>query len=554
MIYQHLYNGKKIPCIHTGMNPRSFAQSTLTGLMHETGYRIGQDGRTVPFLLDNTLCITEHGCEWIVLPLPFYDGEPLMSTYDESSFVLPDSPLPITKNRAEKAQQMCRLFSKLITASEKKTISPAFLYAAAAAGDVCFLSGQNEDLIVLPPHLILSCRNAHTEHAVFYTAQVHPDGQNAEMKAVAFFLAALLYRCLSGYQPFFSTVTHKACRGKSKPLCSTEDMIQNIRTSSFIPFSFLCPNSTSALATAIDSGLSHHTIQDASEIVWQLCSFGTQNEPLITDTAVYPYNSVKIFIQKKQKKNTYKYFFKKHTGKLVGIAAGVAILCTLCTLLVLKWHMPPDTAGKSAEEIVHLFYHAINSLEHGQLGMYTRGAAGALYEKPLLNLFFASTMRETFERKKPYYTPQEFLALCKSIYTEIPESSGKTLLYHKGRAALKGGAVYGLSHLSITPIEETDETAYFDVSFYYWLPIFPAEAAEQLLNSTPEEAARYDVFPLQITFHQDTVQLSQINNVWYITNIRIEQRQLAETAVEHLFDYFIDTIDNKDIPLYLQDE
>ena len=581
MIYQYFYHGKDVPCIHTGLSPRSFAQSRLTALMHETGYRIKPDGSALPFTLDTTFCIVEHDCEWIVLPLPFDDGTPLTAHHNGMVAALPDSPVPLTKKAIEAAHRICRLFANLTIAVEKKTIPPAFLYAAAAAGEICFLSGQGGELLVLPPHLMMCCRNAHTECAAFYAAQVHPRGQEAAMKAVAFFLAAMLYRCLSGYQPFFTALTHSASGTRSNTPSSAEAVIQSIQASAFVPFKILCPASSTVLAYTLDAGLrlgaeaaaaeaeclhTNRPPHSAESIVQQLCSLGGENQFSVSDTAadlleddvpqadelqIYSSNSVRMFIQKQQRKHTCRYFFRKYIGKLAAAAAGIAVVCTVCVLVLMQWYAPPEHAGKPAEEVVRLFYAAINSLEHGQLSNYTQKSAGTLYEKPLLNLFFAATMRETFERKKPYYTPDEFLLLCKNSYANIPADSKKELLYQKGTAALKGGAVYGLSHLTITPVKETDTAACFTVSFYYWLPIFPEETATQLLNSTPEELAAYPLFPLHITFHRDTVYLTHIHDAWYINEIKIEQRQLEADTGEQLFDYFIE---GKELPRYLQSE
>ena len=213
-IILHQINGAAYCCLASGMEPRAFAHSAVTDYLHDACLRIAPDGTVQEFYLNETVTFfnTEKGREEVGIVLPLREAQPLIGLAcldtDAAAGAFCD---PQALFRAEAVlRKLYRLFSYLIAAYKQGAVSEAFFRAAVSA-PLCLLAeggadGGAQDLIVLPPRLVLRYVTAETAAALrFHYPWVHPDAERVPLNDAAFFfLATLSYACITGAPPFNS--------------------------------------------------------------------------------------------------------------------------------------------------------------------------------------------------------------------------------------------------------------------------------------------------------------------------------------------------------------
>lgn len=251
--------------------------------------------------------------------------------------------------------------------------------------------------------------------------------------------------------------------------------------------------------------------------------------------------ALEAFIQTARKRISRKRFVRRNRGKIAAAAVLCAALIAITAAVVAHIRKPPATAGMSAEAVIRGFYTAVGTLDQTITGAYTKNNAGTSYDNLMVYLYVTGKTREAYERKKIYYTPQEFLTLCQSV-------RGADALVSKADAvieSLNGGSVYGISGLTITP---ATQTGWFDVQFYHWLPVFSSEEAEAaakiiekaLKSSTDDpdtELSERSAFPVQVLYKHDRVQIISVNGSFFIGVIEsIESAVVAASSTALLND------------------
>ena len=279
--------------------------------------------------------------------------------------------------------------------------------------------------------------------------------------------------------------------------------------------------------------------------------------------------ALEAFIQTARKDINRKRFIRRNRGKIAATAVLCAALIAVTAASVVYIRKPPATAGLSAEAVIRGFYTAVGTLDQTITGAYTKHNAGASYDNLMVYLYVTGKTREAYERKKIYYTPQEFFTLCKSVLAadaagsdaagnnamNVPpeqERDRTAKLIHDKQAVVKllnGGSVYGISSLTITPAAQT---GWFDVRFYHWLPVFSseeAEAAAQLFEaqekpqaqnvqqgqeasaSAPDAAlSERLVFPVQVLYKHDRVQVISVKGSFFIGAIESVENTLVAAS------------------------
>ena len=234
---------------------------------------------------------------------------------------------------------------------------------------------------------------------------------------------------------------------------------------------------------------------------------------------------------------------------------------------------PPETAGMSAEAVIRDFYTAVGTLDQTITGAYTKNKAAALYDGLMVHLYVTGKTREAYERKKIYYTPQEFFNLCESARSAdvVPAADTATGMNAAGSQAasalqeqergrdmearlirykkaviklLGGGSVYGISGLEIVPAAQT---GWFDVTFYHWLPIFSSEEAEAAakamekaleapVSASDTELSERNAFPVQVLYKHDRVQVISIKGSFFIGAIESAESTVAAGSSDTLLE------------------
>jgi len=597
------------------MEPRAFAHSAVTDYLHDACLRIAPDGTVQEFYLNETVTFfnTEKGREEVGIVLPLREAQPLIGfaclDTDAAAGAFRD---PQALFRAEAVlRKLYRLFSCLLTAYQHGTVSED-CFRAAMSAPLCLLAeggidGGAQDLIVLPPRLVLRCVTAETAAALrFHYPWVHPDAERVLLDdAASFFLATLSYACITGAPPFNSAaVPFAAVDGDD--FCANgaaEQLVQNIRDGVYVPVELRCPALCPQFARLIDDGFAvaagqgsakttgqHGSVKSAGHksidlekaagggimpncravpllpLVEQLCSHCDESLPLFAgmqaaEDSAQQQAALEAFVQTARKRISRKRFVRQNSGKIAAVAVLCAALITVTAAVVVHLRKPPETAGMSAEAVIHGFYTAVGTLDQTITGAYTKNKAAALYDGLMVHLYVTGKTREAYERKKIYYTPQEFFNLCESAWSAaaVPAADDDLIRYKKAVIKLLGGgSVYGISGLEIVPAAQI---GWFDVMFYHWLPIFSSEEAEAAakamekaleapVSASDAELSERSAFPVQVLYKHDRVQIISVKGSFFIGAIESAESTVAADSSNALLEDC--ALPSADRPAYLK--
>ena len=597
----HQINGAEYCLLASEMEPRVFAHSAAVDYIHDACFRIAPDGTAHEFHLNETVTFfnTEKGREEVGIVLPLREAQPLIGlacpdTGDAATGAFCD---PQALLRAEDVlRKLYRLFSCLLAAYQHGTVSEDFFRAAVSA-PLCLLAeggtdGGAQDLIVLSPRLTLRCVTAETAAALrFQYPWVHPDAERVSLDdAASFFLATLSYACITGAPPFNSAAVPFAAVDTAESCGSSaaEQLVQNIRDGIYVPVELRCPALLPEFARLIDDGLAvaagrgsakttgqlssvksagHKSIglEKAADgdimpncrtapmlpLVEQLCSHCDESLPLFTgihaDGVPAQRVALEAFIQTARKRIGRKRFVRRNSGKIAAAAVLCAALIAVTAAMVMHIRKPPETAGMSAEAVIRGFYTAVGTLDQTITGAYTKNKAAALYDGLMIHLYVTGKTREAYERKKIYYTPQEFFNLCESARSvdAVPTADEELIRYKKAVIkSLGGGSVYGISGLEIVPAAQT---GWFDVRFYHWLPIFSSEEAEAAakimekaletpVSDSDAELSERSAFPVQVLYKHDRVEVISVKGSFFIGAIESAESTVAADSSNALLE------------------
>ena len=282
--------------------------------------------------------------------------------------------------------------------------------------------------------------------------------------------------------------------------------------------------------------------------------------------------ALEAFIQTARKRISRKRFVRRNAGKIAAVAVLCAALITVTAAVVVHLRKPPETAGMSAEAVIHGFYTAVGTLDQTITGAYTKNKAAALYDGLMVHLYVTGKTREAYERKKIYYTPQEFLSFCESARSADTVYAGDASVEENGSDAkdefarykkaviesLNGGSVYGISGLEIV---SSAQAGWFDVKFYHWLPIFSSEEAEAAakamgkaletpVSASDTEFSERSAFPVQVLYKHDSVQVISVKGSFFIGAIESAESTVAAGSSDALLEDC--ALPSADRPAYLK--
>ena len=271
--------------------------------------------------------------------------------------------------------------------------------------------------------------------------------------------------------------------------------------------------------------------------------------------------ALEAFIRTARKRISRKRFVRRNSGKIAAAAVLCAVLIAVTAAAVVHLRKPPETAGMSAEAVIRGFYTAVGTLDQTITGAYTKNKAAALYDGLMVHLYVTGKTREAYERKKIYYTPQEFFNLCESAQSvdSVPAADKELIRYKKAVIkSLGGGSVYGISGLEIVPVAQT---GWFDVTFYHWLPIFSSEEAEAAakamekaletpVSDSDTELSERSAFPVQVLYKHDRVQVISVKGCFFIGAIESAESTVAAASSTALLEDC--ALPSADRPAYLK--
>ena len=257
--------------------------------------------------------------------------------------------------------------------------------------------------------------------------------------------------------------------------------------------------------------------------------------------------ALEAFIQTARKRISRKRFVRRNSGKIAAAAVLCAAFIAVTAAAVVHIRKPPKTAGMSAEAVIRGFYTAVGTLDQTITGAYTKNKAAALYDGLMVHLYVTGKTREAYERKKIYYTPQEFFNLCESARSvDVVLAADEKLIRYK-KAVIKllgGGSIYGISGLEIAPAART---GWFDVTFYHWLPIFSSEEAEAAakamekaletpVSDSDTRLSERSAFPVQVLYKHDRVEVISVKGSFFIGAIESAESTVAAASSNALLE------------------
>ena len=540
-------------CLNTGHTPRQAAHARLLQFLHEKGCRISAEHAVSTFILNEPIVLAEPSTqqERLYLMLPF----PNLQTLEPFTLHTPDGTGDAAQKYAARetaVQQLLSVFSQALAACSCRALSLDFLHHAAAAGPLCFFTNSEHELIILPPRLFLCCMQAHaplvqTERR---TAWTHPSGSSAPPYAPPLFLlSTLIYACLTGVHPFSGALpfAHSMQDGSSEagnrqtPLLPTqEQLIQYMHDAAFVPIELFCPALHRPFAAAVNTGLTLTASDSAQKTISDLCAY--HGRPIFAHTPCCDpqIEHIKRFTARQKRKRSVQHFWKKQ-GHRIWVSFFCLVLSVIAVLLAVQ-NRPPPLTRLSDDAVVTHFYQAVAQLEHDRLAHYTQKQVHSGYDQLVMHLFIAGTVREGYERKKIYYTPEECMQILQAYCSRTPRP--QSIAEHTFEHLLQGGLIYGISHFALQrSTAATAEQSAFEVSFYYWLPLFP-QAPE-----TADDMHRH--IPFQICLYRDSVQLIPTRDTWRIASIEpVERSVLVTSAKAFLHTLFLPT---EQKPFYLHE-
>ena len=314
----------------------------------------------------------------------------------------------------------------------------------------------------------------------FYEPYNHPDLTGEEN--ASFFLGCIAYRLLTGSLPYWAE--------------SEETLHTHMRELPPLPASLARPGIREEVSSFIQQALTGKEKPPLS--LWVEKVEAWNRTPLIetvSDTEIDLRRKQAVQFQKETSRAyTRRQFWQKHRTRVIGISILALILGYFGYEALSNALKPPRTLGFTPEQVVHLFYSSINTLDHQAMEDCVTGEAGKQYINEVIQLFVISRMRMSVEFKNSM------------IDAEI--------WYKTGRPPIpEGQTLYGIAELEIEKESETEETAQMRVQFDRWVPV-----PQRIEEGEPQNLSFADRF--KGSRIEERVTLEKKKSHWVITEIQ----------------------------------
>ncbi|GAB4369185.1 MAG: hypothetical protein Kow009_05860 [Spirochaetales bacterium] len=259
---------------------------------------------------------------------------------------------------------------------------------------------------------------------------------------------------------FLAALTYRFCTGKDPYGGSTEEEIHSeMRTLPPVPASLERPGLNEELSEFLQTALTAK--EKPSLYEWKERIESLSRQPLLSqlteEETARKRKEAKRFLAERirtQKRRNFWMKYKTHVLGLllISLIGGYFLYDILSNAL-----RPPRTLGMSPEEVVHLFYSSMNTLDHQAMEDCVDGKAGKSYIDEVTRLYVVSRMRMSVEMKNPMIDAETW--------------------YRKGRPAIpEGQTLYGIASLSIQqegqdPEKGEDGSKQYRVQFDRWVPL-----------------------------------------------------------------------------------
>jgi hypothetical protein len=471
-------DGNKAMGFDTGLDSRAFAQTKLARLITEPGLivRPGRAGQTAVELWKPSGVYEAGGPnkrQTMLIWGPPVDGERLDTMLNNA----PQEKILLAISAWVRAI--------LILSDNNKFEMPLWPCSAMVLQE-----SEGPAIFFAPPTLALR------EVKTIDTWYVNP-GLNG-MNAVAFTVAAMLYRVYAGTAPF-----------------SAEDkslLHQDMRDGNFLPIRFAVPGLNARLATLIQNALAPLTTKDGKPadgkaLLKEILEF-TQKQLVSTVTLIQPLSETDQLLLEKEKKQYLKIktaevktkrFVARNTALLAGCLAAMVVVVLVAYSCSQSRSRLPSTAGMEPVRVIETYYNAMGDLDHQTMEACVSGNAGKGDIRMIISFFVIEKTRHTYERNAlPIFIPAHKWQKDGKGRTEIPVFGPADL-----RLEWLGGG------------EENGEIRY-RADYNFWTP---AQFAEDASFEESEAAANENNLSLPYP-RSDTLTLILKRGNWRISEIK----------------------------------
>jgi hypothetical protein len=318
------------------------------------------------------------------------------------------------------------------------------------------------------------------ERLRFYEPYNHPDLTGEEN--ASFFLGCIAYRLLTGHLPYQAE--------------SEETLHTHMRELPPLPVSLARPGIREEVSSFIQQSLIGK--EKPSLSLWVEKMEAWSKIPLVetlSDTEIdLRRKQAEQFQKETSRAYTRKQFWQKHRTRVIGISILALILGYFGYEALSNALKPPRTLGFTPEQVVHLFYSSMNTLDHLAMEDCVTGEAGKQYINEVIQLFVISRMRMSVEFKNSMIDAETW--------------------YKTGRPPIpEGQTLYGIAELEIEKESETEEMVHMRVQFEKWVPI--PQRGEEGEPQNSSFADRFKGFRIE-----EQVTLEKKKSRWVITEIQ----------------------------------
>lgn len=477
--------GRPVLTIDSGLTPRSFAQSRLSGLLSGRGYIINPSLAVEEWIPEGTCCNDSGTRETMQIYGMAFPGKTLLEIIGG-------------ENKEEAWKQLYQCISVITRASIGGKITMEMLTMIAGAGPEAILLADDGRILILPCDLYTRCIDSHKEKVSQENRLVwiHPDYRTLNPSwSFAFLAGTLAYRIAAGFPSFMAEGSLQA-----------EELALNMRNGIFEPLQFAvwpirataakCINEliSTGIATSTDTLLAFGPVYSG---ILDPAKEGLPETEEFLKTKTAEENKRLVSIRRKK-------FFRLYKNKFKIAAAVLVVFGVFAGTYIHDLQSKPSTKGLIPLEIVTGYYNGISGLDQEKPAAYTTKSVKIEYPDLITNLFVTSKVRSAYEPETGIMTPAQLF---------LEHSPGKK-------------TVFGITALSIDKISESDTAAEYSVSFFIWMPL-AAEKGETSEKAT-ETAKPETVVQLSVYKYKDSVVLTYKKDRWKITGIQKIERTLVE--------------------------
>lgn len=498
------HDNRTVWAISTGLSAHAAAKSRLQRGKRASGYLITPEGGIHPWIPEGTFCrddredarVQHENSGILYIWGSDFDGVSLLEI--------------ITDTDTEAAWLA---FHRCFTAIERAASSAdplgrTMLREVGQSGPEAILWSQDGSVLILPGEIY---RRSLAVHGSTIERQnrlewVVPDSvSETPERSFAFLVGTCAYRIASGSSPFMN----ENLWSLQKKAKETEDtfIARLIRYGFALPIQVLQPSLNDSLSMRINEAITARKPASATSILEFSNSF-TNTEPSSTKNGKVQIQQRKAYEQKQITSLSRSIFFNKNKTNFLVAGIITAFVVIFTGMYISDIRSKPTTAGLEPHEVVTGFYNSIAMLDANTLKAYSKKKAYEEYDGLITTMYMTNRIRADVEGEAKMASPIE-------LFTKRLDASY---------------TIFGITNMTYSELQKKEDSAEYRVGFYLFVP-------EDLVDygNEPKPLQWREEEPLAVYHYRDVCTLSRKKDRWIISDIRVEERSIAERVGTMIF-------------------